>query len=305
MCFAYFGQEFLVTMRRSRVNDRPMFVWSKLSSDKWADAWEERFSGEPRAVITKITGKPTLRLEFYTEEEAEAEKVRAQFGGLVREVKNQNWAAMSAELPEPVKVRDCLLVVSEREPEALEKVTKEHPKRKVITIPPDMAFGTGHHATTSTVLRLMVDFAKSRKGQPWKMLDLGTGSGLLAIAAEKLGASSAWGFDFDPIAVKVAQENVQVNQCQNVVLEVGDVFEWKPKEKYDLVAANLFTDILEPIFPKMIKSLKPDGILLISGILHTQAAHCMEVGTKAGFEFVEVIKKGKWVTARGVLKPKV
>lgn len=281
-----------------------MFVWSKLSSNKWADAWEERFSGDPRAVITKITGKPTLRLEFYTEEEAEAEKVRAQFGGLVREIKDQNWAALSPEIPDPVKVRDRLLVVSEREPEKLAKLVKDHPRRKVITIPPDMAFGTGHHATTSTVLRLMVDFAKTRKNQPWTMLDLGTGSGLLAIAAEKLGASRAWGFDFDPVAVKVAQENVVVNACQNVVLEVGDVFAWKPKEKYDCVAANLFTDILESIFPKMAKSLKPDGVLFISGILYKQSAHCLEVGRKAGFEFVEVVKKGKWVSARGVLKPK-
>lgn len=279
-----------------------MFVWSKLSSEKWLDAWEERFSGDSRAVITKITGKPTLRVEVYCEKNSDAEEIQKQFGGSIRELKNQNWAAMSSDPVPPVKVRDKLIIVAERDPAVLTALAAEYPKRQIVTIPPDMAFGTGHHATTSTVLRMLVDFSEARKGTKWTMLDLGTGSGVLAIAAEKLGAASAWGFDFDPTAVKVAVENVRKNDVQNVLLEEGDVFSWKPKTKYDCVVANLFTDILEAVFPKIVRSLKKDGTVLISGILKTQAPVCLKAGEAAGLVFEEVITKGKWVTARGQLR---
>ncbi|MFZ4763589.1 MAG: 50S ribosomal protein L11 methyltransferase [Roseimicrobium sp.] len=278
-----------------------MFVWSKLSSVNWADAWEERFSGDPRAVMTRLAGKTTIRVELYCERKREADAVKQQFGGRVREIKNQNWAAMNQELPPPVKVRDRLLVVAEKGRGELAALRKANPKRQVISIPPDMAFGTGHHATTATVLRMLVDFAEERAEKPWTMLDLGTGSGLLAIAAEKLGATKAWGCDFDPLAVKVAHENLRRNGTENVALEVADVLQWKPKEKWDCVAANLFHDVLEAAFPKLVRSLKRDGALFISGILRTQAESCLDAGRRAGLEFDHVVSRGKWVTARGRL----
>src|SRR5690554_5236511 len=91
-----------------------MFVWSKLSSEKWADAWEERFSGDPRLVMTKLAGRPTVRVEVYCAKRSEARAVQAQFGGIVRELKARNWAALSMEAPPPVKVRDRLLIVAEK-----------------------------------------------------------------------------------------------------------------------------------------------------------------------------------------------
>ena len=287
-----------------------MFVWSKLSSEKWADAWEERFAGDPRAVVTRLAGKPTVRIEVYCEKRKEANEVQKQFGGSVRELKAQNWAAMSAEIPPPVKVRDRLIIVADKTQAALAELKKKHPKRHVISIPPDMAFGTGHHATTATVLRLLVDFAderalaaeaKKKAPQPWTMLDLGAGSGVLAIAAEKLGAARAWGCDFDEKAVKVARENLKRNGTKNVVMDVADVLKWKPREKWDCVAANLFFDILEDVFPKIVRSVKKDGTVFISGILRTQADECLANGRKAGLVFDEIVRRGKWVTAKGRL----
>lgn len=294
-----------------------MFVWSKLSSEKWADAWEERFAGDARAVITRLAGKPTVRVEVYCEKKREAQAVQAHFGGVVRELKTRNWAALSMEAPPPVKVRDRLLIVTARTKAALAAMQKEekagagrNAKRHLISIPADMAFGTGHHATTATVLRMMVDFTDERSlngDQPWTMLDLGTGSGVLAIAAEKLGATRAWGCDFDALAVKVARENLVLNGTKHVAIDEADVLKWKPKEKWDLVAANLFYDILEDVFPKLVKSLKRDGTVFISGILRTQADDCLATGRKAGLVFDQVVQRGKWVTARGRLagaKPK-
>jgi ribosomal protein L11 methyltransferase len=284
----------------------PMFVWSKLSSEKWADAWEERFSGDPRAVITKLAGKPTVRVEVYCEKRREAQAVQSQFGGIVRELKSRNWAALSMEAPPHVKVRDRLVVVAEKGRGALSDLQSQYPGRHIISIPPDMAFGTGHHATTATVLRLLVDFAEARTANgtkaPWTMLDLGTGSGLLAIAAEKLGASRVWGCDYDEQAVRVARVNLKRNGTKRVTIEVADVLKWNAREKWDCVAANLFHDMLELAFPTLARSLKRDGTLFISGILRTQADGCLAAGRKAGLEFDQVVTRGKWVTARGRLR---
>jgi ribosomal protein L11 methyltransferase len=279
-----------------------MFVWSKLSSEKWSDAWEERFSGDPRLVITKLAGKPTVRVEVYCRKKREAQAVQAHWGGVVRELKSRNWAAMVPEATPHVNVRGRLLVVAEKERGALAALKRRHPRRHIISIPPDMAFGTGHHATTATVLRLLVDFADARNGKPWTMLDLGTGSGLLAIAAEKLGAARAWGCDYDDKAVRVARVNLRRNGAKRVTIDEADVLKWIPREKYDCVAANLFHDVLEAAFPKLVRSLKRDGTLFISGILLAQAADCLAAGRKAGLVFDEVITRGKWVTAKGSLR---
>ena len=220
------------------------------------------------------------------------------FGGVVREVKTRNWAALQPP-PPPVKVRDRLLITAERSAKALKTLRQEHAGREVISIPPDMAFGTGHHATTSTVLRLLVDEAKARQGSAWNLLDLGTGSGVLAIAAEKLGATRALGCDFDEKAVEVAQDNLDRNGTKRSEVCVADVLQWKPGGKWDCIAANLFHDVLEALFPRLPKLLQRGGTLFISGILHTQAESCLAAGRRAGFAFDSVLRRGKWVTAVG------
>ncbi len=102
-----------------------------------------------------------------------------------------------AQLP-PVKVRDRLVISAESSKAALQKLAAQYPSRIILSIPPHLAFGTGHHATTATVLRFLVDFAKEREGAKWSLLDLGTGSGVLAIAGARLGATQVSASDNDP-----------------------------------------------------------------------------------------------------------
>jgi ribosomal protein L11 methyltransferase len=168
-----------------------------------------------------------------------------------------------------------------------------------------MAFGTGHHETTSTVLRLLVDAAPklNREGKAWTLADLGCGSGILAIAALKLGARKAWGCDYDPQAVRISKENAIRNDTPKARFTRLDVLQWEPKEQWDIVAANIFHDVLEAAFPQLVKAVAPGGLLILSGILHTQAASCLAAGKKAGFKADRVIRKGKWVTAIGHVKP--
>jgi len=283
-----------------------MFVWSKLTASRSADTWEERFASNPDGtlVITSFPGRKMVRLEFYSEAQAPAKAVQKQFGGAVRHLKQQNWAAHSSQTPPPVKVRDKFVICTAKTQVDLKQARAKFPNREIIAVPADMAFGTGHHATTATVLRLLVDVAEARRAadQKWTMADLGCGSGILAIAAEKLGASRVWGCDYDPAAVKISQENAARNDTPKVRFTKVDVLKWEPKQTWDIVAANIFFDVLEAAFPQLVRSVSPGGILMLSGILKSQAKPCLAAGKRAGFVVEKVVTKGKWVTAMGTVK---
>ena len=281
-----------------------MFVWSKLSGAQWADAWEERFQGGQSltTVITQVPGRKTIRVEVFCEKEKDALTIQKNFGGSVRKVKMQNWAAMAPEPPEPFKVRDKLVICGLRTAAEIARIAKQHPGREIIAVPAELAFGTGHHATTATVLRFLVDLADKwkREGRKWSLCDLGCGTGILGMAGAKLGASKVWGCDFDPQAVRVAKENIERNHVERCTFVKADVLQWEPRQQWDCVAANLFSDILTQAFPKIARAAKDGGVVLVSGILKTQADDCLAAGRKAGIVFERVITKGKWVSAMGI-----
>jgi ribosomal protein L11 methyltransferase len=283
-----------------------MFVWSKLTASRSADTWEERFAGSTDAtlVITSFPGRKMIRLEVYCEAPKRAKEIQQQFGGVVCRLKEQNWAAHSSQTPPPVKVREKFVICTAKTRAEMKQARADFPNREIIAVPADMAFGTGHHATTATVLRLLVDAAEPLQaaGQKWSMADLGCGSGILAIAASKLGATRIWGCDYDPAAVKISQENAVRNHTPKVRFSKIDVLKWEPKQKWDIVAANIFFDILESAFPQMVRSVAPGGILMLSGILKSQAKACLAAGKRAGFVVEKVVTKGKWVTAMGTVK---
>lgn len=279
-----------------------MYHWSKLSSVKWIDAWEERFYGNDRSVISEIKGGKSVRVEVYCETKKEAEAIKKQFGGTVREVKSQNWVALSAVERPPLKIRDAILVCGARERKVADELRSENPEKKVIQIPAEMAFGTGDHATTSTCLRFLVDISREQKEEKWQMLDLGCGTAVLAIAARMLGAEACVAHDYDPQAVRVSKQNLKLNRVDEIEVEEQDVLEWKPRKKWAVVVANMFSTILQEAFPTIVKTIKKDGDLVVSGILADQWEVTKQWGEDAGLVFGEVVKKGKWVTARAKLE---
>ena len=197
-------------------------------------------------------------------------------------------------------MRDVFLLTAESRKKELAAIRKENPKRQIISIPPEMAFGTGDHATTSTCLRLLVDVSRERKGVSWTVADLGTGTGVLAIAACKLGAAEAFACDFDPFSVAAAGRNALRNDTPQINVREQDVLKWKPRKKgYDVVMANLFSTVLIEAWPVIARSLAPGGDLIVSGILATQAWDVFTAAASNGLGFTKVIRKGKWVTARG------
>lgn len=274
-----------------------MFVWSKLSAAKWLDAWEDRFHGNPNFVLHVLKGGKSVRVEVFCATKTEAEAIAKQFGGSVRKL-SADWKKAAPEIPPPLKVRDKFIVTQAAAAKDLKQLSKDFPGREVISIPPEMAFGTGDHATTSTCLRFLVDIAKSRPAG-WSCADLGTGSGLLAIAAKKLGAGETFACDYDPFAVAVAERNFTRNGVEGIETKELDILKWKPRKKYDVVLANIFSTILIQAFPVIVKTLKPGGDIVLSGILASQAWDVFTAAAAHGLGFPEVIKKGKWVTACG------
>ncbi len=276
-----------------------MFVWSKLSSAKWMDAWEERFAGNPNLVIEMIKGGKSIRIRLFCDTQKQANAIVAQFGGSVRKMAHAEWNKPVAP-PRPLKVRDVFVLTAENRPKELAALKQANPKREIIVIPPEMAFGTGDHATTSTVLRLLVDVGRKRKGTNWTVADLGTGTGVLAIAAKKLGSGETFACDFDPFAVAVGLRNIERNGTPDILMQEQDVLKWKPRKKgYDVVLANLFSTVLIEAWPVIAKSLAPGGDLLVSGILATQAWEVFTAAAGSGLGFTKVITKGKWVSAHG------
>ncbi|MFC4993749.1 50S ribosomal protein L11 methyltransferase [Rubritalea tangerina] len=277
-----------------------MWHWSKLSSIKWLDAWEERFYGNPNSVINEIKGGKSIRVEVYCDSEEEANAIQKQFGGSVRLVKEQNWAALSEVVKPPLKIRDALLITGSRERGVVEELKQQYPKREVVRMPAEMAFGTGDHATTSTCLRMLVDVARERKGQNWEMLDLGCGTAVLAIAARLMGAEACEAHDFDPQAVRVSEQNLVLNKVDGIRVMCQDVLEWQPQKQWEVVIANLFSTILQEAFPKIHAAMKDDGDFIVSGILREQWEETSAKAEEAGLQFSKVIRKGKWVSARGL-----
>ena len=269
------------------------YTWKKLGSAKWEDAWVERLREvSDRLAITALAGAKTIRLEAFQLTKAQAGRLKKAFGGTVAVQKKQR--AVSEAVTAPIRVRDRLVVVGSESARATEK--KAANDRAVLLIPAGMAFGTGDHATTATCLRFLADVSEELAGQTWEMLDLGAGSGILALAARQLGARRAEAGDFDPHAVRTAKENARLNAIKGIVIKKLDVRDWQPQRTWNVVAANLFSDLLMEVAPKITASVAPGGRLVFSGILRTQEAEVVAAFRRAGLRIDRLVRKGKWVS---------
>jgi len=171
-------------------------------------------------------------------------------------------------------------------------LSKEEPVENHIPIyiNSGIAFGTGEHETTQLCLMLMSLIDTKDK----VVLDIGTGSGILAIAASKLGAKKVYAFDIDPVAVEVAKENVKINNVNNVEIFWGDALSYKGMH-YDVITANLVWGILKKLSRSIKKMIKRNGFLIASGILEDQLLDFINLYEAEGFKYVKHVFKNEWV----------
>ena len=183
----------------------------------------------------------------------------------VRRLRRENWAESWKKHFKPMLIGGKLLV----KPSWSRRRAVRG--QVVVVLDPGLSFGTGQHATTSFCLSELVRCRN--QGQVQTFLDIGTGSGILAISAAKLGYRPVVAFDFDPEAVRVARDNAWRNQVTDqVVLSQADVSKLtrQSREQYDLVCANLISNLLIAERERIIQRVKPGGLLVLAGILRKE-----------------------------------
>lgn len=168
------------------------------------------------------------------------------------------------------------------------EVTLRAPGR-VLWLDPGMAFGTGHHETTRLALAALEGSSLATR----RVLDVGAGSGILAIAADLLGAALAIGIDDDPATVPVARENAALNRSR-ARFELGTLDEGRPEAEADLIVANLFAELHAKLFPAYARALAAGGTLILTGILHEREAVVVEA-VPPSFRASGRRQDGEWV----------
>lgn len=196
----------------------------------------------------------------------------------LREISDRDWVAETQRQFQPFEVAHRLWVGPRwlNPPELSQDAI-------AIRIDPGMAFGTGSHATTQLCLEmLMAAMDKMKRAETQRelqgglqVLDMGCGSGILAIAAAKLGATSVTAIDIDPIAVATARDNAQANQADLVVLDADQAI--TNAKHFDIVLANILAQPLKIMAPALTSHVRPAGALLLSGILSRQAQEILDV----------------------------
>lgn len=202
----------------------------------------------------------------------------------------QDWAESWKAFfyPEPITAR---LVVKP----TWREYTPE-PGQQVIEIDPGMAFGTGTHPTTAMCVQLLENHL--RPGDA--VLDVGTGSGILLIAAAKLGAGRLSGVDLDPIAVAIARENLRLNGIapESSDLHCGHLVDWVTG-RFELVVANILAEVIVDLLDPVLSVLRPGGLFICSGIIESRREAVARKMAACGFRIEETLTRGEWVALAG------
>lgn len=160
-----------------------------------------------------------------------------------------------------------------------------------LLIDPKMAFGTGYHATTRLILEWLPEIIKHEE----TVLDAGTGTGILAIAALKLGAKSAFGFDIDEWSKDNAQENMLLNHVENFEVKLGSFETIQSGKEYDVILANINRNTLIELIPDLKNHLKPGGKLLLSGLLAEDESTLLDVLNGELLTHVSTRQQQEWI----------
>lgn len=202
-----------------------------------------------------------------------------------REVQEEDWASSWKEYFHPVRVSEHIVI----KPSWEDYVPAEDDI--IIEIDPGMAFGTGTHHTTSMCIRSLEDVIKPGH----TVFDVGTGSGILAVAAAKLGASFVHAIDLDPVAVRVATENVTFNKvAETVKATQGDLLTGVTG-KADVIVANIIADIIIKMLPDVRNRLTEKGVFIASGIITERLSDVTQALIENKFVIDKVTEEGGWV----------
>jgi ribosomal protein L11 methyltransferase len=203
----------------------------------------------------------------------------------VTNVDDRNWNEEWEKTIQPIHVTDRIVITPTWH------VYVAQPGELVLIIDPKMSFGTGYHETTRLVLRLM---EKNVKGD-MTLLDVGTGTGVLAIAGIKLGATSAIGVDNDEWSYDNAIENIRLNHVEDRVKIILGELASVMTQKFDIIVANIQRNVIEPLLSQMKNMLNESGIVVLSGLLDVDEEPMRKAIQSSGFEIRELLRENEWI----------
>ena len=213
---------------------------------------------------------------------------------MVSETEDIDWINNWKQYFHQFYIDDLLVIPS------WEEVKEEDKDKMILHIDPGTAFGTGMHETTQLCIRQLKKYITPET----ELLDVGTGSGILAIISLMYGIKHAVGTDLDPCAVEAVRENMEVNHINPEAFDmmIGNIITDKAVqdkvgyEKYDIVVANILADVLVPLTPVIVNQMKKGGIYITSGIIDNKEQTVVEAVKAAGLEVLEVTYQGEWVS---------
>ncbi|GFH40457.1 50S ribosomal protein L11 methyltransferase [Pseudolactococcus insecticola] len=254
-------------------------------------------------ILPDITQLETVIIKAYYPENLSiieiASSVKAQITGLtvfgldpgsdfsvdVQSLAENDWSDSWKQYFLPARISHNLTIVP-----SWTDYTPTSSDEKIIRLDPGMAFGTGTHPTTK--LSLFALEQTLRGGET--LLDVGTGSGVLSIAASLLGACEIHAYDLDDVAVKVAEENIQLNaDMTNISVAAGDLLK-NVDIKADVIVANILADILMNVVDDAYKLLNDGGFLIMSGIIDSKSQMILDKAHEAGFALLTRMQQGEW-----------
>lgn len=212
----------------------------------------------------------------------------------VAAVRKEDWAESWKKHFKPLRIGSSLLI------QPSWSKLKARKGQAVVTLDPGLSFGTGQHATTDFCLHQIVAQRRrlARKGSlPPSLIDIGCGSGILAISAARLGYGPVAAFDFDPVAVRIAEKNCRINRVEKIIAVARKDLTKLPlnaRQKYDVVCANLMAPLLIAERERILNRLEPKGTLILAGILATEFNSVQKRYESAGLKLIAEKEEREW-----------
>ena len=252
-----------------------------------ADLFEIDFEGFEQEDNLLIASVPANRFDDIIREDIERVLITYEGAELLKEelVSPQNWNQKWEESIEPQSIGKFYV-----RPTWATELPKESDLTELL-IDPKMAFGTGYHATTRLILEWISEIIKEKD----QVLDAGTGTGILGIAALKLGADSVFGFDIDEWSEDNCKENVALNDVNNFEIQLGSIEVIPANSEFDVILANINRNALIELIPELLKFLKKDGILLLSGLLENDEETILTLEAVKSLTHLETRQNGEWI----------